>query len=271
MSQPIDRRADRPVYKQLADDLRRRILAGEFPHGGPLPSEAQLSLEYDAVSRTMVRQGLTLLKNEGLVSSQHGRGWYVRRHREVRRMASTRYQAELDQVARAAETRDSTPFHYDHRDFERFTLDKRGEDVPADAELAEVFDVPEGTVLFRRTFTFHFDGEPHRRSYSYLLRDMFDGTAVLDVANEPWPGGTMAQLDLVGVRVTAVDEIVNARMPTPEESRALQIDDGVPVLAVRRLMYAGERVVEACVDIVIPADRVSLHYRTELSDPRPPA
>ncbi|GGJ85366.1 transcriptional regulator [Pilimelia anulata] len=269
MSQPIDRRADRPVYKQLADDLRRRIRAGEFPPGTALPSEAQLGREYDNTSRTMVRQGLALLKNEGLISSRHGRGWHVRERREVHRMAATRYRAEWDQVTRPAQNRDSTPFHYDHHDFGEFTLDKQGDRVAADEELAGIFGVAAGTPLFRRTFTFVFDGEPHRRSYSYLLHDMFDGTAVLDVANEPWPGGTMAQLHLVGVRVTAVDEVVSARMPTPEESRTLRIDGGVPVLAVRRLMYAGDRVVEACVDIVIPADRVTLHYRTELTDPAP--
>ena len=78
----------------------------------------------------------------------------------------------------------------------------------------------------------------------------------------------MAQLDSVDVRVTAVDEIVRGRMPTPDEASALDIDEGVPVLAVRRIMYAGDRPVEACVDIVIPADRVMLHYRTELTDPR---
>lgn len=263
----IDRRADRPVYKQVADDLRRRITSGELRPGDPLPSEPQLTQEYGGISRTIVRQGLTLLRNEGLISSRHGKGWFVRNQRPVRRMASTRYQAELNQVARQEEDRDASPFTYDHKAFSQFNLGRKLSEVAADDELAEVFGVVVGTMLLLREFKFIFDGEPHRTSRSYLLLDMVAGTPITDPANEPWPGGTMAQLDSVGVRVTAVDEIVRARMPTPEESADLDIDEGVPVLAVRRLMYAGDKVVEACVDIVIPADRVILHYRQDLIDP----
>ncbi|MFB9182061.1 GntR family transcriptional regulator [Dactylosporangium sucinum] len=265
---PINRRSDRPVYKQVADDLRRRINEGEFAAGAALPSEPTLSEQYDGVSRTIVRQGLGILKNEGLIHSHHGKGWFVRAQRPVRRMASSRYQAELDQVGRAESERDATPFYYDHKGFEQFELQRTLTEVPADDELAEVFRVPVGTMLLCREFTFVFDGTPHRRSYSYLLLDMVQGTPITDPANEPWPGGTMAQLDSVGVRVTAVDEIVRSRMPNPDEIAALDIDDGVPVVAVRRIMYAGEKPVEACVDIVIPADRVVLYYRTELLDPR---
>jgi GntR family transcriptional regulator len=263
---PIDRRADRPVYKQVADDLRERVVSGQLGPGDPLPSEPQLVQEC-GVSRTIVRQGLALLRNEGLIQPKHGKGWFVRSQRPVRRMASARYQAELDQVARAAHERDDTPFTYDHRDFAEFDLDRRLTRVEADEVLADVFGVDPGTGLLLREFIFVFDGEPHRKSRSYLLLDMVDGTPITDPAKEPWPGGTMAQLDSVGVRVTSVEEVVQARMPTPEERRELRIDDGTPVLSVRRLMYAGTKVVEACVDIVIPADRVILHYRQELTDP----
>ena len=264
---PIDRRSDRPVYKQVADDLRSRIAAGEFAAGASLPSEPALSAHYDGVSRTIVRQGLGILKNEGLIESRHGKGWFVRSRRLVRRMASSRYQAELDQVARAEGERDATPFYYDHKGFDRFDLLKTLTEVPADQEAAEVFGVPVGTMLLRREFTFIFDGVPHRRSYSYLLLDMVRGTPITNPDNEPWPGGTMAQLDSVGVKVTAVDEVVRSRMPNPSEVSALDIDEGVPVVTVRRVMYAGEKAVEACIDIVIPADRVVLHYRMELLDP----
>lgn len=259
----IDPRSDRPLYKQAADLIRDRITSGEFPPGALLPSEPELVAAY-GISRTSIRQGLTVLRSEGLVLSEQGRGWKVREHRVVRRMASSRYQAELDQVARAPKDRDETPFTYDHRGFRYFELGRWFTELPADEELAEVFGVPLYTPLLRRTFLFVFDSEPHRRSYSYLLADMVRGTPIEDPRSEPWPGGTMAQLDSVGVRVTAVEETVSARMPTLDEVEELDIDEGVPVLSVLRRMFAGERVVEACVDIVIPADRVELHYRMDL-------
>ncbi len=263
----INPRADRPVYKQLADEIRQMITSGEVPPGEGLPSEPELARRYE-VARTTVRQGLSLVANEGLIHSRHGRGWFVRRQRPVRRLANPRYQAELDQTARAVTKRDATPFTYDHQDFQTFELERHLTEVRANDEQAEALRVPVGTKLLCREFTFVFDGEPHRKSWSYLPLELVHGTPVTDPANEPWPGGTMAQLDSVGVRVTAVDEIVRARMPTSEESAELDIDHGIPILTVRRVMYAGERPVEACVNIVIPADRVALQYRTELNDPR---
>jgi len=262
----INPRADRPVYKQVADEVRRMILDGEITPGDGVPSEIELSQRY-GISRTSVRQGLNLLSNEGLVQARQGRGWYVRVVRPIQRMAATRYQDELNQVARPVDARDVTPFTYDHKDFESFELVRTLSEVQADHELADALQMEVGAGLLCREFIFVFDGEPHRKSWSYLPLDLVANTPITDPANEPWPGGTMAQLDSVGVRVTAVEETVRGRMPTPEETADLEIDAGVPVLAIRRVMFAGERPVEACVDIVVPADRVTLNYRIELHEP----
>lgn len=51
-------------YFDLMEDLRRQILSGEIKPGEKLPSENQLSAEYD-VSRQTVRKALQILQNEG--------------------------------------------------------------------------------------------------------------------------------------------------------------------------------------------------------------
>jgi GntR family transcriptional regulator len=48
----VDRRSDRPVYRQVADVLRTAIRAGELVTGQQLPSEAELINRY-GVSRTV--------------------------------------------------------------------------------------------------------------------------------------------------------------------------------------------------------------------------
>jgi GntR family transcriptional regulator len=53
-------------------------------------------------------------------------------------------------------------------------------------------------------------------------------------------------------------------MPTPEETETLRLAAGVPVLAITRRMMSGERVLEVCRDIIIPADRVILDYAIDL-------
>jgi GntR family transcriptional regulator len=261
----INPRSDRPPFKQLADALRERITAGEFPPGALLPSQQTLAAEF-GVSATTARQGLTLLKSEGLISSAQGRGWFVRPHRVVRRRASSHYEDERAQLSRPADARDDAPFTHGH-EFRDWQLGAHATVVGADDDLAGAFGVEPLTPLLRRTFVFFFDEgggmEPHRRSFSYLLMGDVGGTPIVDPANEPWPGGTMAQLDSVGVVVDAVEEVVSARMPALDEVDELDIDEGVPVLCVRRRMLAGGRVVEVC-DIVIPSDRVDLQYVMEL-------
>jgi len=63
-------------YLDIADDLRRRITAGELRAGRPIPSESQLAEDHDA-SRVTVRRALALLRGEGLLDSRQGFGWYV--------------------------------------------------------------------------------------------------------------------------------------------------------------------------------------------------
>jgi GntR family transcriptional regulator len=63
-------------YQSIADELRRRVDAGEFAAGRLLPSESELSAAY-AASRVTVRKALELLRDEGLVSSRQGFGWFV--------------------------------------------------------------------------------------------------------------------------------------------------------------------------------------------------
>jgi GntR family transcriptional regulator len=63
-------------YREIADDLRKRVEAGEFGTARVLPSESELSEGYEA-SRVTVRKALEVLRDEGLVSSRQGFGWFV--------------------------------------------------------------------------------------------------------------------------------------------------------------------------------------------------
>ncbi|WP_055478087.1 GntR family transcriptional regulator [Sphaerimonospora mesophila] len=71
------RKTGRPGYLQIADDLRAQIRGGSLPPGEPLPSTAQLAEQYDA-SLSVVKMAVGLLRNEGLVIGQQGKGVFVR-------------------------------------------------------------------------------------------------------------------------------------------------------------------------------------------------
>lgn len=63
-------------YQQIATELRARLGVGELTAGRLLPSEAELSAEFSA-SRVTVRRALELLRDEGLIDSRQGFGWFV--------------------------------------------------------------------------------------------------------------------------------------------------------------------------------------------------
>lgn len=67
----------RPLYVQVAADLRRAIREGEFPVGSKVPSRRQISERY-RVSAVTAAQAVSLLKAEGVVVGHQGRGTYVR-------------------------------------------------------------------------------------------------------------------------------------------------------------------------------------------------
>lgn len=63
-------------YQSIAADLRDRIAAGELAAGRHLPSEADFGAAYGA-SRMTIRKALEVLRDEGLVGSRQGFGWFV--------------------------------------------------------------------------------------------------------------------------------------------------------------------------------------------------
>ncbi|WBO65998.1 winged helix-turn-helix domain-containing protein [Streptomyces camelliae] len=64
------------AYKQVADDLRRRIADDEFTETGQLPSLAQLQERY-GVTVTVARAAINQLKADGLAVSHQGKGAFL--------------------------------------------------------------------------------------------------------------------------------------------------------------------------------------------------
>ena len=61
---------------QVADDLARRIAAGEWGHGDRLPSREQLAAEYGAAQMT-IRRAQRELAGRGLIRVVQGKGAYA--------------------------------------------------------------------------------------------------------------------------------------------------------------------------------------------------
>ena len=93
-----------PKYAQVIAELQRRIESGEYPPGSLMPSEHQLSGEFGIARPTVVR-ALRVLRQEGWIETQQGKGSFVRGRPALAGVTTDRRgQAELerDEARKAA-------------------------------------------------------------------------------------------------------------------------------------------------------------------------
>ncbi|WP_289008496.1 winged helix-turn-helix domain-containing protein [uncultured Thermomonospora sp.] len=94
------RKTGRPGYLQIADDLREQIRRGSLAPGSPLPSTARLAEHYE-VSVSVVKMALGILRNEGLVIGQQGKGVFVRENIDAEQAPESDLRSELAELRTA--------------------------------------------------------------------------------------------------------------------------------------------------------------------------
>ena len=201
MTDPL---SDRPAYRQVADRLRPPIDSGEWPAGHKLPSESEL-MEQFGVSRVTVRLAVGALRAEGLILTRQGRGSFVRDRNANKRISSTRYQQDAQFAAgRVGEPAPGFgPGSGDDRS--RYRLERSFREERAGQQVADLLGVTAGEPVLERRYVYYVDERPEQISTSYLAMELVRDTPVSDPSNEPWPGGTVAQLASVGRPVTRLD------------------------------------------------------------------
>lgn len=65
-----------PKYVQVYNQILMMIKRSQFPPGSKLPSEEKLTQDFN-VSRVTLRTALSLLKEDGVITSIHGQGHFV--------------------------------------------------------------------------------------------------------------------------------------------------------------------------------------------------
>lgn len=253
-------------FEACASRIRALIDSGRLQVGDQLPTEPVLCEEH-GVSRMTLRRAIDVLEAEGRVVRRHGAGTFVadpprRLVRDSRRYAWEKNRVLLPEADRAA--RGSTEVD---TGAERHNLRWHAwfEEVLADNDIAAAFDVDEGEPMVRRTYLSREVGSPpFGRAISHLrIADVRTNPALLDAEREPWPGGTQHQLWTVGIEVTRIDDQIKARTATTAEAQALQIRDNAPVIALRKVSWSDDRVVEVA-DNVWPASNIELRFTTHL-------
>jgi len=252
MRTSIDPTSDRSAYKQIADAIRDAVSSGELGPGAKVPSEAELIRSF-GVAQGTVRNALNLLRAEGLLRAEHGRGVFVRDRPPMQRKASNRFLRSHRDAGKAAYTVDAEAQGIKH-EVEVF---KVGPDVVPD-EIAERLGVPTGSTVLVRSRRYLHGSVPMEIATSYVPWSIAEGTPIAE--ENPGPGGIYARIEDAGHRLARFSEDVTARMPMPDESKALHLPSGTPVMRVLRTAYdTDDMAVEVC-DTVMTADLFVLSY-----------
>ncbi|HEX6360797.1 GntR family transcriptional regulator [Actinophytocola sp.] len=247
----INRYSGVPAYRQVADDIRARINSGEYGPGDKLPSEREMVDAY-GVSRPTVRDAIGLLRSQGIVTAEHGKGVFVRRLPPVTRLSTERLSRASREANQAAFLGDAATGGFKATSATRVYFE------PAVARIADVLGVEPGTEVCVRDRVMNRNDMPVQLAVSRLPRSLTTGTAIEQ--ENPGPGGVYARLEEAGHRFAHFTETVSARMPTPDETSALRLATGTPVITVTRVAYTTTGAAVEVNDMVMVADRFELVY-----------
>ena len=202
-----------PLYAQLADLLRQRVLRGVWPPGTKLPSLEALVLEFQ-VARVTVRQAIEILTREGLLLPQRGRGTFVTEH--IRSERSLKLETSLQGLADA----------YRH-DKPKLTLIE-------EAGVQPVLSATDGLAAP----AYQFMRRVHSRDdAAYCVASIYIDQRACLLAPKRFRLETVVPvlMDLPGVVIASARQTLRISTADVELARLLTVPVGSPVAEVRRI------------------------------------
>lgn len=256
VSNPAD---PRPVYQQLAARLRERINSGELAPGTQLPTENDLMELYRA-SRNTVRGALNVLRTEGLVTSQQGRGNFVRSDPPMKYFASLtgsrRKRLEADRTrdtfAQQIEAQGKVPKQI-----------STTEVIPASLEIASYLKLTENALVGVRRRVMYADDEPLQLGDSYYPFDIVKDSKIMSPADVI--EGTGQVLEDLGHIPTRYEDQITWRMPTSEEATKLQLTPGTPIGRLVRTSFDQADLPVEIYIVILPGNKHVLLYDVDAS------
>ncbi len=225
-------------YLLIADELRRRIAAGEIAPGRLLPSESELAADHRA-SRVTVRKALAQLKREGTVDSRQGFGWYVV-NAPLRQSLR-----DLTTIQRQILAAGRTP----ERELLRFAF------VPTPTALVEVLRTDAVLEIGRVD---RVDGQPFATATVWVRADLAAGLSPRALEERPLS-------EQLGVELGGATQTITAVSATKTDAELLQVPRAAPLLRIERTTSdTGDRPVLRSVTLYNP-------LLTELVAELPPA
>jgi GntR family transcriptional regulator len=215
----IDRSGASPLYHQLRQWLASRILSGELQPGTQLPGDHELS-ERLSVSRGVVRQALSELRNDGLIERERGRGTFVAAPKTAQGLIGG-LRGLADDAAFRGQRVESTVL--------------RLVETAADEHVAKLLHIEPGDAVVELERLRSLDGEPCVLVVSRLPAALVPGLVQRDLGGTASLYRTLRQdyaLPIVGSVRRVEAAVTDAR-----EAHLLRMRVGEPLLVLRSIGY----------------------------------
>ncbi|MDH3754993.1 MAG: GntR family transcriptional regulator [Acidimicrobiia bacterium] len=195
-------------YREIAGALRERLADGEFEAGQVLPSESSLSTAYDA-SRVTIRKALEVLRDEGLVDSRQGFGWFA----AFDTLRQTLGHLGTIEAQLAASNRSSA------REVLGFAF------VPAPDHVRSILGVDTVLEVRRRNLA---DGRPFARVTVWCPESLGAELSRAEVTESPF-------YELLGIPFGGATQTIGAGAADAADAQLLDVPVGSPVLVCNRV------------------------------------
>jgi len=231
----VDRSSPIPLWAQVVDDLRRRLVDREFDER--FPTDEELTRDY-GVSRQTVREAVRQLSSQGLVVRQRGRGTSITAPTLEQPLHSL---YSLASTVRAGGVEERS---------EVLAAERRG--APADVAERLVIDTGAEIAFVERLRIAGTEPIAWDRSWLPIPR----AAALLEA--DLTSGGLYELLGAhCAVRITGGWERIKPVVPAAEERRRLRLPARVAAFSMERLALAGDQPIEWRLSL-IRGDRFSL-------------
>ncbi|MFF4100208.1 GntR family transcriptional regulator [Streptomyces sp. NPDC001903] len=233
------------AYLKVADALRARIRAEEWPVGAKLPSRSRFAQEY-GVGQSVTQRALELLIIEGLLEGRAGSGTYLSAPRERLRIVRSRRRRRAGLGGGLTWESHSTAR------------------TPAPERIAERLAVAPGDPCVHTTYEFLAEGRPVEICESWEPMAVTDGTPVVLPEAGPFKGaGVIERMRSIGVLVASATEVPRPARANQTQANLLGISVGELITEIERTYYAVDgRAVETA-DIVVADRRSEIAYEID--------
>ena len=241
-----------PMYRQIADDLRRQIEDGSLAPGQQLRTELELREKYNA-SRNTVRDAVKWLITRGLVVTRPGQGTFV--VQKINPFVTT-----LTRVVGIDGSGEGAPYSQEVTAKRRTpkASDPRVEIQQADFKIAAELQVPAGDSVVSRHQQRFIDGTPWSLQTSFYPMSLVQTGALRLLQASNIEEGTVAYLkEALDIEQVGWRDTITVRAPDEVETFFFKLpDDGsVSVIETRRAAFDKDSSPIRLTISVYPADR----------------